>query len=482
MEGIYFFGEHVRWNLGWENPNQAGAFIATLIPGMWGLWLLAAGGKLRVWGIGIILLCTELFLWFLLCKTFSRGALVAVALSSVVYFLWKRFVLKQEGSIKRGLARVVGIVFLLFVTGFFARIDPSFISQDASAGNRLTLWKGGMQMIAVAPLQGWGKGQSGIGFMHWFQALEAKEGYAGMVNSFLHIGVEYGLPILAIVVALGLTLVVVSLIVPWLAKDSARKVRFSCSICMAAGASILTFLIANVFSTLWIFNNLWWVPGFSSLFVVSSGFIVLGRRFLKVGGSVLGVSTFVALIGALGLFLTGRSISGEPRLILDSAGTVTLQSKRNRGDDFMLVFPESSVLGENWGKEIRRLAIAREFRDMKIRVSRGSYASEVPRLSRVPKLIIACGAEAAAGFKALSNFPEATLILVHPLGKAGAVGTAGGKVIVLLPMLDVRGEGRSWRLICKERGWSYTTSPGVGQDVRLIWPDVLVKALDHTFD
>ena len=31
MEGIYYFGEHVRWNLGFVNPNIAGAFIAMLL-------------------------------------------------------------------------------------------------------------------------------------------------------------------------------------------------------------------------------------------------------------------------------------------------------------------------------------------------------------------------------------------------------------------------------------------------------------------
>lgn len=31
MEGIYYFGEHLRWNLGFSNPNIAGAFIAVLI-------------------------------------------------------------------------------------------------------------------------------------------------------------------------------------------------------------------------------------------------------------------------------------------------------------------------------------------------------------------------------------------------------------------------------------------------------------------
>jgi len=76
----------------------------------------------------------------------------------------------------------------------------------------------------------------------------------------------------------------------------------------------------------------------------------------------------------------------------------------------------------------------------------------------------------------LSGFPEATLILVHPLGKIVGAESIGGKVVVLLPMLDTQGEGRNWRMICKKRGWRYSISPGVAQDVRLIWPDVVVRA------
>lgn len=78
MEGAYFFGEHLRWNLGWNNPNPAGAFIATLIPWMWGLGSLVTVRRCAARWLPWIVLLGELALWFLLCKTYSRGALVAV--------------------------------------------------------------------------------------------------------------------------------------------------------------------------------------------------------------------------------------------------------------------------------------------------------------------------------------------------------------------------------------------------------------------
>ena len=104
-------------------------------------------------------------------------------------------------------ARLAGIGILLAATGFFSRIDPRFVAGDASAGNRLVLWKGGLQMMAAAPWHGWGSGRSGSGFMHWFQPLESTQEYAGMVNSYLHVGVEYGLPVLAGAMTVMLALV-----------------------------------------------------------------------------------------------------------------------------------------------------------------------------------------------------------------------------------------------------------------------------------
>jgi O-antigen ligase len=187
MEGTFFFGEHLRWNLGWENLNPAGAFIACFIPLLWGLSFLMGSKNIgRIFFVSLLLFA-ELSLWFLLCKTYSRGALVAIAASSLIFFLWFEF---QAWRTKKPLdlqrktrwrvltARILGVVGLLIFTGFIDRIEPSYVGNDASAGNRLTLWKGGLQMIAVEPWRGWGIDQSGIAFMHWFQPLDETAEYA----------------------------------------------------------------------------------------------------------------------------------------------------------------------------------------------------------------------------------------------------------------------------------------------------------------
>ncbi len=481
MEGIYFFGEHVRWNLGWNNPNQAGVFVAMWIPWLWalGMWVVGTrneDGAGRSWyglrrdAAATLVLAAELVLWFLLCKTYSRGALVAVGMAGVVLLLWRLIRDRRIKGIGMISVRLIAVGVLLFATGFFSRIDPRFVSQDASAGNRLVLWKGGLQMIAASPWRGWGAGQSGSNFTHWFQPLAATERYGGMVNSYLHVGVEYGLPVLVAVLtgAVGLCFLV------WGNAGAGRTnnglSREAAAIfIMAAGSSWLVFLIANVFSTLWIFRNLWWLPAANGLVILASAWAMLGMRSFGMMARALGMAAVLSLLVAAGLYVIGKSVRSDARIAYLPGDRVVVAGA-GRQDGRMLIFPESSVLGEDWGKEIRRLASAEEFRDFEISVPLVDCA-EVTCTS--PQAIIACGSRFSAGLAALQKFPEAHLILVHPVGKPDVPDGLNGRVSVMLPMLDTRNSGRGWKVICKQKGWEISMNPGVGQDIRPVWPGVL---------
>lgn len=473
MEGIYFFGEYQRWNLGWNNPNQAGAFIAMLIP--W-LWIV---GRLREWpcwkvsGFTFLLLVIELGLWFLLCKTYSRGALVAAAFAGIVFFLLNRPV--SGGRLVNGwrLFRVLGIGGLLLVTGFFGRIDPDYVSQDASAGNRLTLWKGGLQMIAASPWRGWGAGKSGSEFMHWFQPLDAKEAYAGMVNSYLHVGVEYGLPALVMVVTIVLTLLAFSLLGSRFKPQMSPSESIGNTIMMAAGASLLTFTVSNIFSTLWVFKNLWWLPMLCCSTIIGIILYQTKTNLLKIARTAFTASLGLSTFAGLTIFGTGSLISSKPKISLTDGGYVNISHPSASGK--VLFFPDRSVLGGTWGKEIRRMTMLPEYQATKICVVGDSFSGKVPESEFPPEVIIACGSQAQAGLAALTRFPESHLILVHPLGRADVPEQTSSNIVVMLPQLDTRSTGRGWRVLCKQRGWSCTISPGVGQDVRLLWPSLLTS-------
>ena len=355
------------WNLGWNNPNQVGVFIAMWIPWLWAL-----------------------------------GAWVAVGLAGVVLLLWR--LIRDRRFSGMGLVSVllIAIGVILFATGFFSRIDPRFVSQDASAGNRLVLWKGGLQMIAASPWRGWGAGQSGSSFAHWFQPLNATEKYGGMLNSYLHVGVGYRLPMLVAVMtgAVGLWLV------SWGGLGARRSEHglprdAAATLMMSSGSSWLVFMIANVFSSLWIFRNLWWLPAADGLVILASGWMMLG------------------------------------------------------------------------GQSFSRMARTKECQHFEIDTPLG-IAAEIPIISSAsPQVIVACGSRVPAGIVALLGFPEAHLILLHPLGTPVIPEGFKGKVTVILPMLDTKNSGRTWKSVCKRMGWNLLMSPGVGQDVRLVWPSAL---------
>jgi hypothetical protein len=474
MEGIYFFGDYQRWNLGWSNPNQAGVFVAMWIPWLWGLQRLVASGKRHI-VIHLILLAAELVLWFLLCKTYSRGALVAVVGSGVVFLAWHHVTGRSDIRWKWMAARVAGVAVLLAATGFFSRIDPRFVSQDASAGNRLTLWKGGLQMISASPWQGWGVGNSGPSFMHWFQRLDADEAYAGMVNSYLHVGVERGLPVLAGVIALAVALLLI-------AFHTSRASAHGRSLIVAAGCSWLVFLIANGFSTLWIFEHLWWLPAASALWILVAAWTVFRRRFLRMTAKSLVHAAACAVLIVSSLALAGRTMADHPR-IKPVAGGDWIQCDGSRGAvKETLILPDATVLGETWGKEVRRLAGVLERPRLHVPAKTGCEGDlSYPGAS--PEWIIACGKVANTGFSMQAKFPEAGLILLHPLGRPAVPEGFRGKVTVILPMLDTSGYSRLWRASCRKQGWKCLTSPGVGQDIRRVWPGVLSHLLrnpDHS--
>ncbi|MCX6868802.1 MAG: O-antigen ligase family protein [Verrucomicrobia bacterium] len=639
MEGTYFFGEHLRWNLGWNNPNQGGAFVAMLIPWLWACAYWTTCRFNRSYFTSVLVLAVELVLWFLVCKTYSRGALAALGIAGVIFHLWVLLAHRSGPDRRLMVARLAGIGILLVATGFFSRIDPRFVAGDASAGNRLILWKGGLEMIAAAPWHGWGAGRSGSGFMHWFQPLESKQEYAGMVNSYLHVGVEYGLGVLAGAMTVMLALVVLAFVAEWIGKPSASiavntaslallvrrtgfqpntvrlgaeiaeereaagrmpappwpghparslqspsvnanitvlcfqpvradsesrlsgdettgctpvgqdrrdesppakqtvsgsaadgdvpAVRTPACFAAAAGSSLLVFLIANVFSTLWIFKNLWWLPAAAGLVILITvfcaqgmsvaavydrrclsgmslitGLCAQGWRFIRFAVMPLAASSLLAVILCLILYTSGKTIPSDVAIALSSdrnvvilymAGktipsdvSIALSPDRNvvtcravqghLGE--VLVFPERSVLGKDWGKEIRRLAAAPKYRDFEFHSCIEGYSGTEGARSggASPKFIVACGAQAPKGFAALARFPASRLILVHPLGKPVPPELMAGEVSVILPMLDTGGSGRSWRAVCNKRKWKCLTSPGTGQDVRLVWPDVLDNA------
>ncbi|MEX2607018.1 MAG: O-antigen ligase family protein [Kiritimatiellia bacterium] len=487
IEGIYFFGDRIRWNLGWPNPNPAGAFVALWIPLLAALHFAIASAKSPGWrALSWIVLLAEGVLLFLLCKTYSRGALLALVVA-LLFFHALLFYAFREPRLRRKAAlflviRVLMLAVLLGVTGFLARIDPEFVAGDASVGNRATLWRGGMQMMTHRPMAGWGRGESGSGFMHWFQPLEETAGYAGLVNSYLHVGVERGLRILLpCLFAFWLPVAVALLLTrqPGPSRCDIHRVWV-----FGGAASILIFLVANIFSTLWIFERLW-LPLVPVVLLIGLGFFLGGNgERLKLIARAAGIALISVVLFAGVLLGYGHRLRAQSDLEIRIEGDwlrLTSPGEKESPRQRILILADPAVLGSDWGKEVRRLALSPEMRSALIY----SPISGLPDAGyrkfpfRADDLtLIVAGAVDLSDTELLRRAEK--LLWLHPSGRPEdrAPEMPPIKGGLWLPMLDTRGQSPVWRSYAAGRGWERNSSGAIGNDLRPYWPELILDEFE----
>lgn len=310
-------------------------------------WTLHRNGLLILGSLAFFLcFSVEITLWWALAKTYSRGgwmAVVGAAGAWLTFLAWqryqkakleakkpnplvnKRFKEKnKESKESRALAnssspvaslpsakkskitqlkrwhhwilpvtRLVIIVICLIASSFSTRLAPSYTREDRSALNRIDLWKGGLELIEASPMRGWGWGQSGASFMHWTQPIGREEGYLSMVNSYLTVAVEAGLPLFTLLFALILTPLVFGLTNKGTTRSVDRGISPMCLknelhalICTPVPlnpikspslllrgltASWAAWLCAMFFSNLWIIKGLWVLPSLCAVGIVAVG-------------------------------------------------------------------------------------------------------------------------------------------------------------------------------------------------------------------
>lgn len=496
----YYFGDHLRWNFGWETPNQAGAFLATLLPWCWALvawsWgrLLAASTSRRRlgWGLlSVVLILIDGMGFYALARTYSRGALVALGFSALVWAVL-HLVRRRSRPVSTSDARPISplrraipwvlrgafVAAILLVTGFHARIAPEHISEDRSSLNRLVLWRGGAELAASSPWQGWGWGRSGETFMHWTQPLDRSEGYLSMVNSYLTVAVEGGLPVFTLVLAvalLPLALVLArSRAVPAPADVDSPPDR---PFLLAAGSAWAAWLGAMFFSNLWIIPLLWISPAVAAVFCLVASRPWRHRIVWRaVAAALVAALCASVLVGALGLFWTRAAPFKVTRLPGDSVRITKREPSAALARPVVVwVVPDAAVLGENHGQELRRWLLA-EPALAGLVVARSVAALPPPAASEAVAGLLLCG-QAAEAVDAISpSFATAPRWLLHPAAPPPGSPPQGWPVrsFVRLPGVDVTGQAAPW--------WAWAAqgvpplpvelSVGLAADVRPRWPDL----------
>lgn len=445
FEADYFFEGAQRWNLWFANPNHAGAFIAGCLPVCWLVhrWI---GRSFSVWRTGgmVAMFALEVLGWWALAHTGSRGGLLAAVFALAVFvFVHRRALTRHHGAVLAARAAILVVFWML--AGFAGRTTPDFVAQDKSVGNRLTLWRGGLQMIAASPWQGWGRGESGEMYEAYFQPLSDTVRYKSMVNSYLTVAVEQGL----LVFTLGLLPLVYAVVVAWKMMSEEESVRWLPGVCL----SMLTaFAMTQVWSNLWIVPALWIAP--MAAVVLIMGMNV--RRGFSWGEFRLSAVAVIAT--SLALLTVGWWLTINPEVRREPHGWVSLQTQA--AGKRLALYVDSAVLGDTAGKECRRLAL----------LSGIGIVSVGHLPEKGADAVLLCGDKAAM----MEQFKQ-PIWLIHPLGKPPDLDASYGSVL-FLPEYTMSFSDEAWRKYAMERGMPIVISSGVGQDIRSTWPDVLLTA------
>ncbi len=350
-------------------------------------------------------------------------------------------------------------------------------TQDGSVVNRLSLWKGGLQMIAVAPLTGWGAGESGRSYMNWYQDVDRTEGYSTMVNSYLDIGVERGLVVLWAILCAFCWLIIASCRVSWSLINSnggAERILRHGSI-TAASASLVGWAVTNSFTTLWIEPKLWVIPLLAIGLLAYTIFRhrhLLAWRWLATAG-LMSTLTVVALY-SIGIWLGS---SNPLQIHLATSGFnnwIELSKKSARAVAPVAswnVWPDRDVLGPYPGKELRRW-VSVQSESIRLRIA-PDYEKETRSQPGRQFLF----GQQAARLEPLAQVGTEGIFVIHPLGPPPAIRGQfhGGKVqslLIILPEIDQQGNAPAWQKWAIDYGAVTIITAGVGEDIRHVWPRV----------
>jgi hypothetical protein len=355
-----------RLQLCFESPIEAGAVMVVAVAWVFLPLLVFPSG--RVPRVVVSIMSAGAATCLVLSG--SRGPILVGFVSFFAIFALARHHGKTSSRtlVAPCLSGVTCLVLSLFIFPAGNRMGAIVAGNDDSILNRLELWRAAGPMSFIKPLTGIGVGESGHFFSQWFQPDRLNYSYTGLLNSYLEIAVERGLPILAGVMALGFMLVASvwfkggSGVLPLGAKrrDASSTLQVA-GIC--AAVSLLAVLLCGLTCTAQDYATVNWIVLFNAAVLGIRAFVLRrGLPWAKLAG---GAACFAALSLA-GLWGWGRLHAGDYNLQVDLAegGTVRLAKTGAPGGETqangqkLLVFCDRGELGSLYGKKLRTMLAA----------------------------------------------------------------------------------------------------------------------------
>jgi hypothetical protein len=133
-----------------------------------------------------------------------------VSFGAVFALAWRHGPVSRKAPAAPCLAGVFCLALSLFMLPAGKRMGDMIGGGDDSVLNRLELWRAAGPMSFIKPLTGIGAGEGGHFFSQWYQPERLNHSYTGLLNSYLGIAVERGLPVFAGVMASGFMLMAAS--------------------------------------------------------------------------------------------------------------------------------------------------------------------------------------------------------------------------------------------------------------------------------
>lgn len=454
----YFFDGVVRASFLWENPNHAAVVFACAIPLLWIADRFGGTARGYRW-IRYVAWLLEAMLFSMLVLTYSRSGILAWAAAAVCFTLMSvRDPTSPFVPWRFWLLRATTVLALVGGLGLSRRL-ASVATGDPSAVNRIELWFGGMQLIAANPWDGWGKGESGLAFMHWVQDPTSNAVCRGMVNSYLNFAVEFGM--LSLFVCLVFILIPIVVGCASLSTQPPNR-RLALTGCCCG---LVAFFVAGVFNTLWIHWSVLWMPAI--LLVTVAGLSVAHTsKSTFVSGSLRAIAGAFAACALLFAGCLKTASVSRWRITKLSDGGVRFDNKTGPlSKNVVTFFPDGRTLGKHYGKAIREAVLPVADRISAFIVyPPGTHPKTAPIGT-----VLAFGARAGSGDVDLL---ETGCLVVCPAGfppaKGSSLRTGHGRI--LIPGVDEIGLAQRWVDWAAQNQINAIVLPGVGQDVRSLFP------------
>jgi hypothetical protein len=251
-------------------------------------------------------------------------------------------------TMKNAGLRISVLLIALITTNAWGRFSIA-VQGDKSVTNRLTLWVGGTKMVVDRPIWGWGNGSAGLNYDNWYQDLASQTMHGTMVNSYLNIAVEWGLPALGSILFFLLSCLFLCYRLAGSVSPSGR------GLLAGGGAMIAFFTLVNLcYSTIYNIMPLALLAAGTLLVAV---FYCGRRRHIALSMPLLSAFS-ISLFCVLSIYLAGMVSRGKDpiRIGRADAGNVLLcKSGASKNTPTLTIVPDYRTLGVCYGQRIRKM-------------------------------------------------------------------------------------------------------------------------------